>query len=198
MTDHQPLLALLGPKSPIPTLAAARMQRWALVLSAYDYQIEYRRSEQHANCDALSRLPHEDSKIGSEGKIYSVSAIDKDFPITAKDIGEATSLDPVLTKVFDFVITGWPESCEEENLKPYYTRRHELSSEQNCVLWGSRVIIPQVYREKMLKELHWEHPGICAMKAIARTCMWWPKMDEEIEREVKLCTVCQNARSSGP
>ena len=198
MTDHQPLLALLGPKSPIPTLAAARMQRWVLVLSAYDYQIEYRRSEQHANCDALSRLPHEDSKIGSEGKIYSVSAIDKDFPITAKDIGKATSLDPVLTKVFDFVMTGWPESCEEENLKPYYTRRHELSSEQNCVLWGSRVIIPQVYREKMLKELHWEHPGICAMKAIARTCMWWPKMDEEIEREVKLCTVCQNARSSLP
>ena len=85
--------------------------------------------------------------------MYSVSAIDKDFPITAKDIGKATctSLDPVLTKVFDFVMTGWPESCEEENLKPYYTRRHELSSEQNCVLWGSRVIIPQVYREKMLK-----------------------------------------------
>ena len=37
----------------------------------------------------------------------------------------------------------------------------------------------------MLKELHREHPGICAMKAIVRTCMWWPKMDEEIEREVK-------------
>lgn len=37
----------------------------------------------------------------------------------------------------------------------------------------------------MLKELHREHPAICAMKAIARTCMWWPKMDEEIEREVK-------------
>ena len=37
----------------------------------------------------------------------------------------------------------------------------------------------------MLKELHREHPGICAMKAMARTCMWWPKMYEEIEREVK-------------
>ena len=50
----------------------------------------------------------------------------------------------------------------------------------------------------MLKELHWEHPGTCAMKAIARTCVWWPKMDDEIEKEVKLCTVCQNVRSSPP
>ena len=36
------------------------------------------------------------------------------------------------------------------------------------------------------------------MKAIARTCVWWPKMDDEIEKEVKLCTVCQNVRSSQP
>ena len=50
----------------------------------------------------------------------------------------------------------------------------------------------------MLKELHLEHPGVCAMKAIARTCVWWPKMDEEIEREIKLCSVCQNVRSSPP
>ena len=45
VTDHQLLLALLGPKAAIPTMAAAGMQRWAIVLSAYDCQIEYRRSE---------------------------------------------------------------------------------------------------------------------------------------------------------
>ena len=92
---------------------------------------------------------------------------------------------------------GWPEVCDED-LKPYYTRRHELSCEQNCILWGSRVIIPPVFREKMLEELHWEHPGICAMKAIARTCVWWPKMDEEIEQKIKLCSVCQDVRTSPP
>ena len=50
----------------------------------------------------------------------------------------------------------------------------------------------------MLKELHWEHPGICGMKAIARTCVWWPKMDEEIEEAVKCCSVCQSVRSAPP
>ena len=65
------------------------MQSWALVLSAYDYGIEYKRSEDHFNCDALSRLPHEDSTVGSEGVVYSGSVIDDDFPITAEDIGMA-------------------------------------------------------------------------------------------------------------
>ena len=47
--------------------------------------------------------------IGCESEIYSVSAIDKDFPITAKDIGKATVLDPLLSRVLDSVMTGWPE-----------------------------------------------------------------------------------------
>ena len=38
-TDHKPLMMILGPKTAIPTLAAARMQRWALTLSAYQYKI---------------------------------------------------------------------------------------------------------------------------------------------------------------
>ena len=42
VTDHKPLTTLLGPKSGITTLAAARLQRWALLLAAYQYDIEYR------------------------------------------------------------------------------------------------------------------------------------------------------------
>ncbi len=57
ITDHKPLLAILGPKAAIPTLAALRMQRWALVLMAYNYDIEYRKSADHMNADAMSRLP---------------------------------------------------------------------------------------------------------------------------------------------
>ena len=35
MTDHKPLTAILGPKKGIPPLAAARLQQWAWILSAY-------------------------------------------------------------------------------------------------------------------------------------------------------------------
>ena len=72
-------------------------------------------------------------KLSTEGQknivigIYSVSAIDEDFPITAKDIGKATVLDPLLSRVLHFVMTGWPEKCDEEELKPYHIRSQELT-----------------------------------------------------------------------
>ena len=56
-TDHQPLTTIFGPKRGVPPLAAARMQRWALILSAYDYQIQFKPTKAHANADGLSRLP---------------------------------------------------------------------------------------------------------------------------------------------
>jgi hypothetical protein len=34
ITDHKPLLTILGPKTGIPSLAAARLQRWTVLLSA--------------------------------------------------------------------------------------------------------------------------------------------------------------------
>ena len=57
VTDHKPLLALFGPNKAIPALAANRLARWALLLSQYDYDIEYRKTSQHGNADGLSRLP---------------------------------------------------------------------------------------------------------------------------------------------
>ena len=57
LTDHKPLTTILGPKTGIPSIAAARLQRWALLLACYQYQIKYKSTLSHANADCLSRLP---------------------------------------------------------------------------------------------------------------------------------------------
>ncbi len=57
MTDHKPLTTILGPKKVILSLAAARLQRWALILSAYHYDICYKRTTDNSNADCLSKLP---------------------------------------------------------------------------------------------------------------------------------------------
>ena len=43
MTDHQPLTTIFGPHRDVPTLAALRLERWALILTAYDYEISYKK-----------------------------------------------------------------------------------------------------------------------------------------------------------
>nr|KAG5686019.1 hypothetical protein BaRGS_010560 [Batillaria attramentaria] len=60
VTDHKPLTALFGPKKGTPLLAANRLARWALWLNQFDYTIEYRKTSDHGNVDALSRLPSGD------------------------------------------------------------------------------------------------------------------------------------------
>ena len=56
VTDHKPLIAMFGPHKKIPSLAVNRLARWALFSSQFEYDIEYRKTKDHANADALSRL----------------------------------------------------------------------------------------------------------------------------------------------
>ena len=199
-TDHKPLVTILGPKTAVPTLAAARMQRWAVILQAYSYQVEYRPSTEHGNADALSRLPCNNPPLKEEAELYFFSGLEE-LPVDAKDISRETRRDPVLARVLNYTLTGWPNYVSSEELKPYFTRRHELTADQGCVLWGMRVIIPPSLRNRLLQELHEEHPGIVAMKSIARSYVWWPNLDAEIELIVKSCEVCQavqKAPSSAP
>ena len=56
-TDHKPLTTILGRTKGFPSLVVARLQRWAIQLAGYSYQIEFRPTKQHCNADGLSRLP---------------------------------------------------------------------------------------------------------------------------------------------
>jgi hypothetical protein len=56
VTDHKPLTSILGPKKGVSSVAAARLQRWSLLLSAYHYDLEFRSTTAHGNAAALSRL----------------------------------------------------------------------------------------------------------------------------------------------
>ncbi|XP_016303649.1 uncharacterized protein K02A2.6-like [Sinocyclocheilus anshuiensis] len=56
---------------------------------------------------------------------------------------------------------------------------------------GMRVVVPHKLRKRVLEELHTGHPGIVRMKAIARSYVWWPGLDADIELQVKMCQSCQ-------
>ena len=76
--------------------------------------------------------------------VFNIAQVDS-LPVTAAQLEQATRQDPVLSKVFHFTKTGWPDHVSE-NLKSYWNRRHELTTEGNCVMWGLRVILPKNFR----------------------------------------------------
>lgn len=139
-SDHQPLAGILGHGKPIPTLAAARLQRWALVLAAYSYKWVYRKAQHMENADALSRLPLPNTNDVSD-YVSFFSAV-QGAPISAAEVKRETAKDKVLSRVLLFTLNGWPPAVDETDLEPYFARRNELSVDSQCVTWGNRVVIP--------------------------------------------------------
>ena len=196
ITDHKLLTAILNPKQGIPSLAAARMQRWALILTGYSYDIEYRSTHAHANADGLSQLPVGGSQ--QEGNLADTTAFTigqlEALPMQATEIDEATRADPVLSKVLEYLRRGWPQKVSEE-LAPFWRRKEELSIEGNCILWGIRVVVPKSLQPRVMAELHVAHPGIVRMKELARSHVWWPELNKEIETCMQACGACQTTRN---
>eukprot|EP00731_Ephydatia_muelleri_P001856 Em0001g1856a len=146
LTDHKPLTTIFGPKTGLPVVAASRLQRWALVLSAYQYDVKFRATEEHGNVDGLSRLPlkgerHEEEE--TEASIFNMVQIET-LPVTAGQLRNESRQDKELSKVMRYLQNGWPEMVTAE-LQPYEAKKTELTIENHTLLWGMRVVIPQVY-----------------------------------------------------
>ena len=105
-------------------------------------------------------------------------------PITAEQLKDWTRRSPFLARVSNFVKSGWPSKCPDLNLQPYFQRRDELTTQDGCILWGSRVVVPPQGRKQVVEELHETHPGICKMKSLARSCLV-AKHGQELESRVR-------------
>lgn len=104
VTDHKPIL---GAKKGIPAMVAARLQRWAMIVSAYTYDIVFRPITEHANADALSRLPLGTQHAPSTASRFTIGQMQA-LPVTVEQLEVATRQDSVLSKVHCFVREGWP------------------------------------------------------------------------------------------
>ena len=190
-SDHKPLQYLFSESRPIPAMASARIQRWALILSACNYRILYRSAREQSNADGLSRLPVEEAPkeffLPGEMVLTLGALSDEDRPVTVTSIRAWTAKDLILARVKALVLGGWPGDtnlygwpgdtnlcgwprdtnlCGE--LRTYQQRAMKLSVQDGCVLWGSRVVIPPAGHAQVLQLLHEGHPGITRMKA-------WPE-----------------------
>lgn len=189
--DNRPLLSIFGPKKGVPTCAANRLQRWALLLANYNYDVEWVQSNKNS-ADWLSRAPlntDPDIEESLDPALFYVFEENENLPLQYKDILLETKKDDILKKISTYLKIGWPHTIPEE-LVPFSHRRDELHEEEGVLLWGNRVIVPTKLRSSVLHELHDTHMGIVKSKALARSYVWWPKIDADIEEMVKSCIPC--------
>ena len=72
----------------------------------------------------------------------------------------------------------------------------KLNVHQSCILWGYRVVIPECLRQSALNEIHAGHIGVAQMKSLARSNVWWPKLDKDIENLCKSCAGCKSVKKT--
>lgn len=141
-----------------------------------------------SHADALSRLPL--SEVGHQDDTICYFSTLSDLPLTAKDIERATGCDSLLRVVRNRIWHGWPKTVSAE-LQPFWVRRFELTVDEGCIVWNNMVVVPESLKTVVVALLHEQHLGISKMKAVARSMVWWPGIDDALEKAVRKCSICQ-------
>ena len=197
--DHKPLLTIFGLKNGIPEMAASRLQRWAIILSAYTYEIQYKATKEHGNADTLSRFPlNQDELFENEQSLEPVvnlihcNQLEK-LPISSKDVEAAMKTDSTLLQVCEYIRNGWPaHKCNvPKAVQPYFQNRFQLTIHSGCILNGLQVVIPTTMRDTVMAELHDTHAGMVKTKSVAHMHFWWPGISNDIEQCIRQCEKCQ-------
>ncbi|XP_037563432.1 uncharacterized protein K02A2.6-like [Dermacentor silvarum] len=177
ITDHKPLLGLLGPDKAVPVQASPRVVCWALRLAAYNYRLVYRPGKDLGPANALSRLPLPELPAAAP-EPAELFMLEHAYPevLSRSAVSLATSRDPILSQVVKAVSQG-----EELVQQAYSHKAAELNLQQGCLLWGSRVVIPQSLRSRVLQLLHAGHPGVEKTKMSCQVCQEHQRASRHVE-----------------
>jgi len=190
LTDNKPITQILNPGKGLPAYSAMRMQHYAVFLQGFDFDIKYRKTENHGNADGLSRLPIKEKFIANYDAldVYTIDTLNI-LPAKANEIKLETSKDPNLLKLVEALEKG-------VSLKKFGLQDHEFALNNGILLRKDRVVIPENLRNRILKELHMGHMGMVKMKGLARNYVWWQGIDLEIEKMVRNCKECSRVQNN--
>lgn len=201
-TDHRPLVSIFNQKNGISVTTALRLQRYAIILSAYNYVVQYTTGGNNVVADFFSRAPLKLSQSETDPEndaVYTLKFLDTTLPaVVVSDIKKATETDKNLQMVIKYMNRGWPRKIKCNLILPFFHCKSDLQYENGLILRGHRVVIPTTLQDRMLRELHSTHLGIVKTKSSARSRMWWPGIDADIEHWIGACDSCVKLRVAPP
>ena len=207
LSDHKPLEMIW--RKPLKN-APPILQRLLVKLQGYDFDVQYKPGCDMVLADALSRLPnpHNVEEIALDigvGEI-TIDDIEETVNIDLVNFGSnkqealkiETGKDPTLRALWQIVIHGWPDSILElpTAIRPYWSFREEIGISSGVIFKGRQVIIPEQMRPDILEQLHYGHMGIEKARRLARESVYWPGINQDLDKVVKSCDICQEMQPS--
>ena len=203
VTDHKPLISLLGQKdlSDLPI----RIQRFRLKLMAFMYTISHVPGKNLVIPDLLSRhissetLSNDDLQLSRDTDYY-LDLVISDLPATDRrldEIRQAQGNDLVCQVLSELCQNGWPKRKQNasEIGQIYWSVRGELVVNKGLLMKTDRLFIPIAMRQDILSKIHETHQGILKCKMRAKESVWWIGINSDIEKLIKNCDTCAKSQN---
>jgi hypothetical protein len=114
--------------------------------------------------------------------------------MTPHEIEQAAEEDKEMMLLKQCIISDRWEDCPVA----YKAIREELACFGGLVLRGSRIVIPEKLRQRVIDIAHEGHQGIVKTKERLRTKVWWPGIDKDAEKRIRSCHACQVLSQPSP
>ena len=194
ITDHKPLVSIFN--KPAANLSA-RMERWMLRKQPFDFLVEYQPGANNA-ADYLSRHPEQNGSckpaLVSDEFVRFVSCQATPSSLSATEIAKETKTNVDFQMIKQAIVSGKWYPLSTEMVKSFHKVKDELTlSEEGIILRGTRIVVPPSLQEKVAHE---GHMGINKTKLFLRSRVWFPLMDQAVEKMIENCLPCQASMST--
>ena len=200
-TDQKPLEAILS-----KSLNQATPQLHRILIQTFPYHFTVclipGPMNQLANC--LSKLGSQNYNIKlPKLHIYQIINQLKARSDILNQFHIATQEDDELVLLKHTITNGWPTSIKEvpQEIHAYWTFHEELTIKEGPVLKGTRIVIPKSKHEQVLTMIHKGHLGLGKCKLQIKDTVYWPGINEQLEKIVPICELClkySKAKSKQP
>ena len=197
-TDHKPLVPLIN-KCTIDE-APLRIQRLLMRLMRFNANALHVPGKNLVLADTLSRNPqaHTSNTVDIEKEeeidcfvdsvVSSWSVSDKKL----QKIKDAVDEDEEIKTIIKLTLEGWPKSPKlvPDIAKIYYGEKANLSVHNGLLVCGQRIVIPRSLRKDILERIHEGHPKLKKSKDLAKTTVWWPGINSDMQQKIQNCSYC--------
>jgi len=198
ISDHRCLESIFNNTKQIQS---ARLERWRLRLTTYNFKVKYRAGSQMIS-DYCSRHPIQEQIPDSVAEDYVNFLASNTVPksLNLSEVARATQKDCVIECVIQAVQNNaWhKQMCSQtDSYRRYLNIREELTvvslSDGQVLLRGTRLCIPDALQKHVVDLAHEGHQGRVRCKSLLRETCWFPYMDKLIDDKCKQCIPCMSA-----